>query len=349
MFHHLRAAACLLPAVLLLGACSAPAADPTTAPSGSAAAPAPSGEQTIIKIAYGTAGGPIHEAAEEFEKRVEAANPNIDVQVFPGGQLGSEGEIIGQLQSGLTDILPTTTGPLGQYDPAWYALEAPFVFLNTDQAEKALDGEAGQTVLKSLESIGLLGITYWENGFREMTNNAKPIQAPEDLKGLKFRTQQNQLHIKYFTDLGANPTPLPFTEIYNSLATKVVDGQENPFSLIATNKFYEQQKYVSKTDHVYSAVPVFVSKARWDSWPADVQELVSKTLVELQPWQRDRGRTMEDEYIKEMESASEVLILTDEQKAAFQAAAQPAYEWAAEEYGEKFTSTLTALQAAAQG
>lgn len=349
MSHHLRAAACLLPAVLLLGACSAPPADPTTPATGSAAPSAPGPEQIVIKIAYGTAGGPIHEASEEFEKRVEAANPSIDVQVFPGGQLGSEGEIIGQLQSGLTDILPTTTGPLGQYDPAWYVMEAPYVFLNTDQAEKALDGEAGQAVLKSLESIGLMGVTYWENGFRQMTNNSKPIQAPADLTGLKFRTQQNQLHIKYFTDLGANPTPLPFTEIYNALATKIVDGQENPFSLIATNKFYEQQKYVSKTDHVYSAVPVFVSKARWDAWPADVQELVADTLVELQPWQRDRGRTMEQDYIKEIESASEVLILTDQQKAEFQTAAQPAYAWAAEEYGEKFTSTLSALQAAAQG
>lgn len=337
MSRSLTSALCFLPLILPLAACGAGGDAPAA------------GSSTVIKIAYGTAGGPIHEAAEEFEKRVEAADSSIDVQVFPGGQLGSEGEVIGQLQSGLTDILPTTTGPLGQYDPAWYALEAPYVFLNESQAEVALDGEVGQDVLTSLESIGLVGITYWENGFRQMSNNARPIRAPEDLKGLKFRTQQNQLHIQFFSDLGANPTPLPFTEIYNSLATNVVDGQENPFSLIATNKFYEQQGYVSKTDHVYSAVPVFVSQAKWNSWSPEVQQLVSETLIELQPWQRDRGRNLEQEYIAEIETNSEVLILTDDEKEAFRTAAEDAYAWAAGEYGDAFTTTLTGLQDAANG
>jgi tripartite ATP-independent transporter DctP family solute receptor len=306
------------------------------------------GGKIVIKIAYSTAGGPIHEASVEFESQVEAKNPNIDVQVFSGGQIGSETELFGQLQAGITDLLPTTTGPLGQHNPIYYVLESPFVFLSEAEADKVLDGPVGQKFLAGAESKGLIGLAFWENGFRELSNNVRPIKKPEDLKGLKLRTQQNQLHIKYFGDMGASPTPLAFTEIYNSLATRVIDGQENPFSLIATNKFYEQQKYVSKTDHVYSSVPVFVSKAKWDSWPADVQKLVKDTIYELRIWQRQRGRTLESEYIKEIETKSEVYRLTPEEKKAFQNAAAPAYEWAKQQYGKVYEDLLNEVLTAAK-
>ena len=305
-------------------------------------------EKLVIKIAYGTAGGPIHDASLEFEKRIEAANPNIDVQVFPGGQLGSEGEIVGQLQTGMTDILPTTTGPLGQYDSVFYVLETPYVFLNEEQADKVLDGEVGEEILHILDSKGLIGLAFWENGFRQMSNNTRMIKTPADLKGLKFRTQQNQLHIKYFSDLGSSPTPLAFTEIYNSLSTRVVDGQENPFSLIATNKFYEVQKYVSQTDHVYSAVPVYVSKIKWDSWPADVQKLVKDTIYDLRIWQRNEGRTLQNEYIEEIQTKSSFYALTTEEKAAFQKAAAPAYDWAKSQYGDRYSNMLERVLEAAK-
>jgi tripartite ATP-independent transporter DctP family solute receptor len=302
----------------------------------------------VIKIGYGTAGGPIHEGALEFERRVEKADPRVDVQVFPGGQLGSEGEIVGQLQAGITDLLPTTTGPLGQLDSVFYVLETPFVFLDEAQADKVLDGPVGEKILKVLEPKGLIGLAFWENGFREITNNVRPIIAPADLKGLKMRTQQNRLHIKYFTDLGASPTPLAFTEIYNALATKVVDGQENPYSLIATNKFYEQQKYVSQTDHVYSAVPVYYSKAKWNKLPADVQKLVKDTIYDLRLWQRERGRQMQKEYIAEISKKSQVSILTLAQKAEFQKAAAGAYAWAKKEFGKTYENLLDEVLAAAK-
>lgn len=302
----------------------------------------------IIKVGYGTAGGPIHEGALEFERRVEKADPRIDVQVFPGGQLGSEGEIVGQLQAGITDLLPTTTGPLGQLDPVFYVLETPFVFLDEAQADKVLDGPVGEKILKALEPKGLIGLAFWENGFREITNNVRPIKSPADLKGLKMRTQQNRLHIKYFTDLGASPTPLAFTEIYNALATKVVDGQENPYSLIATNKFYEQQKFVSQTDHVYSAVPVYFSKAKWSKLPAEVQKLVKDTIYDLRLWQRERGRQMQKEYIAEISKKSQVSILTLAEKAEFQKAAAPAYAWAKKEFGKTYENLLDEVLAAAK-
>ncbi len=306
-------------------------------------------ETYVIRVAYGTAGGPIHEAALEFERIIEAADPRVDVQVFPGGQLGSEGEIIGQLQAGITDMLPTTTGPLGPHNPIYYVLESPFVFLNEEQADAVLDGELGDIFLKGLESIGLIGLAFWENGFRQLTNNVRPVIAPDDLNGIKLRVQQNQLHINYFRSLGADPTPLPFTEVYNSLATNVVDGQENPYSLIATNKFYEQQKYLSQTDHVYSAVPVFFSERKWNALPEDIQELVATTVYDLRIWQRNRGRELQSEYIDEIQQRTEVQILTDAQKAEFQKRAASSYEWAAAQYGDTYSDLLNqVLEAAAK-
>jgi TRAP-type transport system periplasmic protein len=302
----------------------------------------------VIKVGYGTAGGPIHEAALEFKTRVEAKNPEVEVQVFPGGQLGSEGEIIGQLQAGLTDMLPTTTGPLGQQNPIYYVLETPYVFLSEAQADKVLDGPVGEKFLKGMEAKGLLGLAFWENGFREITNNTRPLKAPADLKGVKLRVQQNRLHIKYFTDLGASPTPMAFTEVYNALATKIVDGQENPFSLIATNKFYEQQKYVSQTDHVYSAVPVFFSKAKWDKLPPEVQKLVRDTVLELRLWERQRGREMQKTYVAEISKKSALTVLTDAEKGAFQKAAEPAFAWAKKEYGTTYESLLDEVLKAAR-
>ena len=315
---------------------------------GSACAWAQSSDRIVIKVAYGTAGGPIHEGALELKKRLESANGRLQVQVFPGGQLGSEGEIIGQLQTGMTDMLMTTTGPLGQQNPIYYVLETPYIFINEAQADKVLDGPTGAKLLKGLEAKGLVGLTFWENGFREMTNNTRPIKTPADLKGLKMRTQQNRLHMKYFTDLGANPTPLPFTEIYNSLATKLVDGQENPLSLIATNKFYEQQKYVSITDHVYSSVPVYYSKAKWDKLPPDVQKQVKDTVHEMRLWQRQLGRDQQKAYIDEIAKKSQVYTLSDAEKAAFQKAAEPAFEWAKKEYGAAYESTLKEVLEAAK-
>jgi len=309
---------------------------------------AAAGGKYVIKVGYGTAGGPIHEAALEFKKRVEAKNPDVEVQVFPGGQLGSEGEIVGQLQAGLTDMLPTTTGPLGQQNPIYYVLETPYVFLNEAQADKVLDGPLGEKFLKGMEAKGLLGLAFWENGFREISNNVRPVKAPQDLKGVKLRVQQNRLHIKYFGDLGASPTPMAFTEVYNALATKIVDGQENPFSLIATNKFYEQQKYVSQTDHVYSAVPVFFSKAKWDKLPADVQKLVRDTVLELRLWERQRGREMQKAYVEEISKKSALTVLTDTEKAAFQKAAEPAFAWAKKEYGATYESLLDEVLKAAR-
>lgn len=283
-----------------------------------------------IKVGYGTnPGHPIDLASVEFEKVVEERAKelgyDVDVQLFPSSQLGSEKAMIELLQIGALDMCPTTTGPLGLFEPSYLVFDLPFLFLNGEQADKVLDGEIGTEMLSSMEDIGIVGLAWWENGFRELTNNKHPITKPDDLKGIKLRTMENDVHIDFFSSLGCSPTPLGFGEIYTSLQSNVIDGQENPLSIIATNKFYEVQPYTTVSDHVYSPVPVLYSKKLLEALPEELQQIVKDAAFELRIYQRDAGRSQEEEYKKEIAQKSEIYELSDEEKQAFQDAAKETY------------------------
>ncbi|MCI6465837.1 MAG: DctP family TRAP transporter solute-binding subunit [Faecalicatena sp.] len=300
-----------------------------------------------IKVGYGTnPGHPIDLASNEFEKQVEKEAKelgyDVDVQLFPSSQLGSEKEMIELLQIGALDMCPTTTGPLGLFEPPYLAFDLPFLFLNSEQADRVLDGDVGTKMLSSMEDIGIVGLAWWENGFRELTNNKRPITKPEDLKGIKLRTMQNDVHIDFFQKMGAAPTPLGFGEIYTSLQSNVIDGQENPLSIIATNKFYEVQPYTTISDHVYSPVPVLYSKALLEDLPKDLQEIVKNAAYDLRIYEREAGRSQEQEYIDEIAEKSEIYVLSDEEKKAFQDAAQSTYEKFESVIGKDFMDEVLA-------
>ena len=300
-----------------------------------------------IKVGYGTnPGHPIDLASNEFEKQVEKEAKelgyDVDVQLFPSSQLGSEKEMIELLQIGALDMCPTTTGPLGLFEPSYLAFDLPFLFLNSEQADRVLDGDVGTKMLSSMEDIGIVGLAWWENGFRELTNNKRPITKPEDLKGIKLRTMQNDVHIDFFQKMGAAPTPLGFGEIYTSLQSNVIDGQENPLSIIATNKFYEVQPYTTISDHVYSPVPVLYSKALLEDLPKDLQEIVKNAAYDLRIYEREAGRSQEQEYSDEIAEKSEIYVMSDEEKKAFQDAAQSTYEKFESVIGKDFMDEVLA-------
>lgn len=311
------------------------------------AEPEKSGEKYEIKVGYGTnPGHPIDLASVEFEKQVEEKAKEmgyeVDVQLFPSAQLGSEKEMIEQLQTGTLDMCPTTTGPLGLFEPKFLVFDLPYLFLNPEQADSVLDGEIGTEMLSSMEAQGITGLAWWENGFREITNNKHAITKPDDLKGIKLRTMENDVHIEYFSSLGASPTPLGFGEIYTSLQSSVIDGQENPLSIIATNKFYEVQPYTTISDHVYSPVPVLYSTALLNKLPADLQELVKTTAFEVRIYEREEGRKQEEEYIKEIGEKSEIYRLSEEEKQVFKDAAMPVYEKFEEKIGKDLMDRVLA-------
>ena len=197
-------------------------------------------------------------------KLAELSGGAFVVEQAPAGQLGGERDTIEGLQIGSVDMVITSTGPLGNFVPEVLALDLPFLFRDYDHARAVLDGEIGQELLAKIDENNLVALAWAENGFRHVTNSQRPVRTPEDLEGLKLRTMENQVHMAAFSGMGASPTPMAFPEVFGALQQGVVDGQENPVTVIAASKFWEVQKYVSLTGHVYSPAIFLASPALFD-------------------------------------------------------------------------------------
>jgi tripartite ATP-independent transporter DctP family solute receptor len=195
---------------------------------------------------YGVA---IDTFAKELEKRT---NGRFKVQNFYSGALGAERESIEGVQLGTLDLTMTSTGPVPNFVPEVAILDIPFLFRDYAHARAVLDGPIGTDLLKKFDAKGITALAWGENGFRHMTNNKRPINSPDDLKGLKMRTMENPIHIQAYKQFGILPTPMAFTEVFTALQQGTVDGQENPLSVISAGKLGQVQKHVSLTGHVYS-------------------------------------------------------------------------------------------------
>jgi tripartite ATP-independent transporter DctP family solute receptor len=194
-----------------------------------------------------------------------AENSNIDVKLFPSNQLGSDQEALEAMRFGVLHMNLPDPAVLGNMAKEFNLLSLPFVFADQATANKVVDGPWGQSLLKKLEAKGYVGLGFGDFGFRHITNNKKPVSNQEDLKGLKIRTMQNPIHLDVFRELGANPTPISFSEVFSGLQQGVIDGQENPLKNISSNKLYEVQKYLTLSGHVYSFVVFVVSKEFYDN------------------------------------------------------------------------------------
>ncbi|MFU8778614.1 MAG: TRAP transporter substrate-binding protein [Roseovarius sp.] len=199
-----------------------------------------------------------------IDKLTELSDGAFVGEIAPGGQLGGERDMIEGLQIGSLEMLITSTGPLGNFVPEVFALDLPFLFRDYAHARAVLDGEIGQELLAKIDENDLVALAWSENGFRHVTNSQRPINKPEDLDGIKLRTMENRVHMAAFTGMGASPTPMAFPELFGALQQGVVDGQENPITVITATKFWEVQKYVSLTGHVYSPAIVLASPALID-------------------------------------------------------------------------------------
>jgi TRAP-type transport system periplasmic protein len=168
--------------------------------------------------------------------------------------------------------------------------DTPFLFNNAKEADAVLDGPIGTKVMNKLQDKGLVGLAYWENGFRNLTNSKRPVTKVEDLEGIKLRVMQNNVYLDSFKTLGANAVPLPFSELFSALETKTVDGQENPYNTILSSKFYEVQKYLTVSNHVYSPWIVLVSKKWWDGLSKDEQKILSDAAKASRDFERKDTR-----------------------------------------------------------
>ena len=229
------------------------------------------GAQAATKVNIGIVTAPnfVHTyAATKFKEAVDKALPGkYEIVIHHSGALGSETQVLQQLQLGTTQMTVCTTGPVEAFVPEIKAIEMPFLFTSYEEADKVLDGPIGKDLLKRFEKAGLVGLHFLDNGFRNVTNSKHPINTPDDLKGLKIRTMEAPTHLAIWRALGANPTPMAWP-ITTQLQQGVLDGQENPIAVIYAAKLPEVgQKYLTLTRHVYSALVITASKAFLDQIP----------------------------------------------------------------------------------
>lgn len=280
----------------------------------------------------------------KFGELVESkTNGSIKVEVYPNGQLGGDREVFESLQFGSIQGTTMSTGPIAQFVPKFNVFDLPFLFPNSEVAYGVLDGKIGTDLLAELESQNVIGLNYWENGFRHLTNGVKEVKTPDDVKGLKIRTLENDLHMDIWSELGANPTPMAFTELFAGLQQGVVDGQENPVGNVTANKFYEVQKYLSKTGHVYNASPFLISKDFWNSLSDEEKKAVQEAADEARDYQRELNQKEDEDGYKFLtENGMTVTDISDEEKEAFLEKVKPVYEKYSASIGEEFVDELLA-------
>lgn len=262
------------------------------------------------------------------EKLEEESGGRLKVELYPNGQLyGSDREAIEAVQLGNLEMTIPAVAPLASFNEKFLVFDLPFLFNDYDAAYSALDGELGQELLDSLEQNDLKGLVFGENGFRHVSNNEGPIDAPEDMEGLKIRTLENPLHTDTFEAFGANASPFAFGELYTALQQGTYDAMECPISLYYTNKFYEVQDYLSMTGHVYAAAILLANNDFYNGLPEDLQELVMEASEEFRDEQRALAQQQDVEFLEQLKAEGmQVNELSAEQRNLFREAAQPVYE-----------------------
>lgn len=273
-----------------------------------------------IKVGYiGSESHPTMQAMKTFGDNVaKGSDGKIKVELYPNAQLGGDRELCEGVQMGTIQMAIPSTSALAGFDKRIQVLDLPYLFTTREAAFEAVDGELGVKLNEFLAKKGFYVIGYLENGFRHVTNSKQPITKPEDLKGLKIRTMENPMHLAFFKELGANPTPMSWGELYTALQQGTVDAQENPYAMIDDGKFYEVQKYVSETGHVFSYEILIANKKFMEKLPDDLRTLVMDEAQKAIATQRAAMKTEEANFkAKVIKGGLTANELTPEQKKPF--------------------------------
>lgn len=243
---------------------------------------------------------PWHPASEKFIELVEKnSNGRIEFNsLFSAGEMGSEREMAESLQQGTLDMILIATMGMSSFDKNLMIYDFPYLFPSFEKAYEVLDGKVGQMVSDSLEKKGFHVLAYLENDYRGFSNNSKPIHHPSDLAGLKLRVPESPVFVAWMKSINANPTIMPYNEVYSALQTGVVDGQDNGILLSYTHKVFEVQKYYSLTNHIYCPSPLMISTRVWDQLPDDLKDVMTKAAVEVRDYQRKLNAEYRTKYEK---------------------------------------------------
>ena len=229
---------------------------------------------------------------KKFAEEVAAkSGGKLKVQLFLNSTLGTDQAIISSMQGGTVEMAVMNTGILASVAKELAVFDFPFLFANEKESDTLVDGKVGQALHKKLEEKGLVGLSYWELGYRHITNSKRPLNKVEDIEGLKLRVIPNPINVAWVKALGANPTPMPFAEVYAGMEQKAIDGQENPVAVIAANKFWEVQKHMALTNHQYNPQSVVISKKFWDGLSAAEKKIIDEASDHATKAQREASRS----------------------------------------------------------
>lgn len=252
-----------------------------------------------------------HSAAKKFDELLKAKTQGeMKLSLFPDSTLGNAQTMIGAVRGGTIDLEMSGSPNFSGLVPQLNVIDIPFIFKNRTHAYAVLDGEIGQNLLQQLDAQGLKGLAFWEVGFRSFTNSKHPINTPADINGLKVRTNQNPMYIQAFSLLGANPVPMPLSELYTALETRAVDAQEHPIGIVWSAKLYEVQKYLSLTNHGYTPLIVVMNKAKFDALSPALQQAIVSAAQEAGQYQRQLNLENEKGIIEKLQKAGVEVIET---------------------------------------
>jgi tripartite ATP-independent transporter DctP family solute receptor len=303
-----------------------------------------------IKISYGTADDhPFGIGVNKFVELVaQKSGGQMKAKGFANGTLGAEVPSISSLQGGTIEMAVTSTSSVVGNVKDFGFIDFPYLFANEREADLVLDGPFGKALLEKLPEKNLVGLCYWESGFRNLTNGKRPINTIDDAKGLKVRTIQNPVFLDTINSFGANAVPMPFTELYSALEQKAIDGQEGPYATIYTSKIFEVQKYLSATRHIYGAVVVLVSKKFWDQLSGDERKVLNDSCAEARDFERKVNREMTPKSLEQLKAKGMVFNeIAQAEMAKFRAAVKPVIDKHAKDVDEKLVKLANeSLQAA---
>jgi len=298
--------------------------------------------QTTIKIGIGhPPGQSFVVASEKFKEMVEKRSSNrLKVEIFHSSQLGGEREMQEMVALGTLEM--SVSGITVVYEPLFALLEAPFLYRDRDHIKKVMDSPVVAELSQTLLNKGIRMVGFYENGFRNITNSKRAINAPADVKGLKIRTPENLAQIETFKALGAVATPMAYSELYNALAQGVVDGQENPLQNIWTGKMYEVQKHLAITGHIYNSAYILASNKFWTGLPADLRKIADESIKEASYFQLDFVANLDKKLLEDCKAKGMQVTFPDQE--AFRKATAPAYDAFYAKFGDRARKIIETIR-----
>lgn len=294
-----------------------------------------------LRFAHASAGdGAVGQSMEYFVKLVaERTQGRWTIKTFHNGQLGGERETAESCQLDNLDLAVVNQGPLGNFVPEFSVMDLPYIFTSNEHAIKVIDGEIGQSFLAMLDDVGLKGLAIWETGFRNLTNSKRPVNSLDDVKGLRIRVMENQIHQDLWRAFGADPVPMSWGEAYTAMQQGAIDGQENATTIIDKNNVVEVNKNMAITEHCFASVFIVMSPARWASIPPEDQKIIMGCMADAKKFVHEVTERMNKEAIGTLKSKGMAVTYPD--KKPFIEKSKSVRD----KYGSRFTDTIAKIDA----